>query len=63
MLAVRRSAGVTLEVNPRNPLHPGKEEAKQGIHPGFETQDRHHQKSKTGVSLATQKGLISSKKF
>ena len=28
---------------------------KWGIHPGFETQGRHHQKSKTGVSVAPQK--------
>ena len=28
---------------------------KWGIHPGFETQCRHHQKSKTGVSVAPQK--------
>ena len=35
----------------------------EGIHPGFETQGRRHQKSKTGLSLAPQKGLMSSKKF
>ena len=28
---------------------------------GFDTQRRHHQKSKTGVSVAPQKGLMSSK--
>ena len=33
----------------------------QGIHPGFETQGRHHQNSKTGVSVAPWKGLMSSK--
>ena len=32
----------------------------KGIHSGFETQDRHHQKSKAGVSVAPQKGLMSS---
>ena len=32
----------------------------KGIHPGFETQSRCHQKSKTGVSTATQKGLMAS---
>ena len=32
-------------------------------HPAFETQWRHHQKSETGVSVAPQKGLTSSKKF
>ena len=31
-------------------------ESTQGIHPGFETQGRHHQKSKTGVSVAPRKG-------
>ena len=34
-----------------------------GIHPGFETQGRRHQKSKTGVSVAPQKGLVSYKFF
>ena len=29
----------------------------------FEAQGRRHQKSETGVSVATQKGLMSSKKF
>ena len=32
-------------------------------HSGFETQRRHHQKSKTGVSVAPQKGLMSYKNF
>ena len=32
-----------------------------GIHPGFETQGRRHQKSKTGVSVTPQKGLVSYK--
>ena len=30
---------------------------------GFETQGRHHQKSKPVVSVAPQKGLMSSKEF
>ena len=30
-------------------------------HSGFETQRRHHQKSETGVSVSSQKGLMSSK--
>ena len=38
-------------------------ESVQGIYPGFETQGRHHQKSKTGVSVAPWKGLMSSKNF
>ena len=36
---------------------------KRGIHPGFETQGRRNQKSKTGVLVAPQKGLVSSKIF
>ena len=63
MLAILRSAGVTLKVDPRNPLHAGAEAQKQGVHPGFGTQGRCHQKSKTGVSVASQKGLTFSKIF
>ena len=59
MLVLKRSAGVAPEVNP---LHAG-DECKKGIHHGFKTQDRRHQKSKTGVSVAPQKGLMSSKIF
>ena len=32
----------------------------KAAHSGFEIQRRHHQKSKTGVSVAPQKGLMSS---
>ena len=35
----------------------------EGIHPGFKTHGGRHQKSKTGVSVAPQKWLMSSKKF
>ena len=35
--------------------------ANKAGHSGFETQRRHHRKSIAGVSVATQKGLISSK--
>ena len=63
MLAIKKSAGVTPEVNLKNLLHAGEEARKQGIHPGFENQGRCHQKSKTGVSVAPQKGLVSSKKI
>ena len=35
----------------------------KSIHSTFETQRRHHQKSKTGVSVAIQKKLMSSKIF
>ena len=49
MLAISRSTGVTLEVNLRNPLYAGKEACGWGMHPGFQTQGRCHQKSKTRV--------------
>ena len=31
------------------------EHASGGIHPGFETQGRHHHKSKTGITVAPKK--------
>ena len=37
--------------------------ASEVIHPGFETQSRRYQKSKTGVSVASQKGLVSYKNY
>ena len=63
MLTSIQSAGVAPEVNLRNSWHAGDKAHKQGIHPGFETQGRRHQKSKTGVSVAPQKGPVSSKNF
>ena len=42
----------------RHPLHTSYKVCKQGIHHGFETEGRCHQKSKTGVSVAPQKGLV-----
>ena len=60
MLAAKRSAVITSKVNLRIPLHIGDEACKNGIHFDFETQGRCHQKSKIGVSIAPQKGLISS---
>ena len=63
MLTSIQSAGVAPEVNLRNSLHTGDKARKRGIHPGFETQGRRHQKSKTGVSVAPRKGLTSSKNF
>ena len=64
MLTTQRLAGrsITPEVNVRNPLNKGEKVHKQGIHPGFETQGRRHQKSRTGVS-AQQKGFMSSNIF
>ena len=61
MLTSIQSAGVAPEVNLRNSWHAGNKARKRGIHPGFETQGRRHQKSLTGVSVAPQKGLMSSK--
>ena len=60
MLAINKSAGVAPEVKLRNPLHADDKSCKQGILCGFEPQGRHHQKSKTGISAAPQKGLMSS---
>ena len=37
--------------------------ANKAVYPGYETKRRRHQKSKTGVSVALQKGLMSSKFF
>ena len=63
MLAAKRSAGVAPELNQRNLLYVGEKAQKPGIHPGLETQDRHHQESKTVVSVTPQKGLMFSKFF
>ena len=63
MLTFIQSAGVTPEVNLRNLLCAGEEAHKQGNPPWFETQGRRHQKSKIGVPVAPQKGLMSSKNF
>ena len=60
MLTSVQSAGVTPEVNLRTSFYAGDKAGKQGIHPGFETQGRRYQKSKTGVSVAPRKGLLSS---
>ena len=62
MLATKRLAGVKAEVNLRETCTPPSS-ANKAAHSGFETQRRHHQKSKTGVSVAPQKGLMSSKIF
>ena len=55
MLAAKMSAGVAPEVKLRNPLHTNDEACKWGINPVIGTQGRHHQKSKTGVSVAPQR--------
>ena len=63
MLAIKRSAGVTPELNVRNPVHAGNEACKWLVNPGFEAQGGHCQKSKTRVSVTPQEGLISSQNF
>ena len=55
MLVIKRSVGVAPEVTLRNSMHGGNKACKQGIHSGFETQVRCHQKSKIGTSVAPQK--------
>ena len=64
ILAAMRSAGVAIEVNLREHVTcMPPPSANKAAHPGFETQRRCHQKSKTGVSVAQQKGFMSSKIF
>ena len=52
LLTGKRSVGITPEVNLRNTFHTGNKEYKKS----FETQSKHHQKSKAGVSVAPKKG-------
>ena len=47
MLDDKRLAGVMSEVSLKN-LECADGDAKDGIHPAFETQERYHHKSKTG---------------
>ena len=54
MLAVKRSAGVIPWVNMINSLHASDAVHKTGIYPGFEIQDRCHQRFKAGVSVDLQ---------
>ena len=62
MLATKRSAGIAPEGNLREHVtHMSLPSVNKFAHSGFETQRRHHQKSKTGVSVAPEKGLMSSK--
>ena len=58
MLATKRSAGIR-----EHTLQMPWPSVKEAVHSGFETQRRHHQKSKTGVSVAPQKEIMSSKNF
>ena len=53
MLATKRSAGVAPEVNLRECVtHMPLPRTDKAAHSGFETQSRHHQKSKTGAKSA-----------
>ena len=60
-LAAKTLAGLAPEVNQRNPLHADAKAHKWRIHPGFETHGRCYQKSKTGIWVAPQQGLMPSK--
>ena len=64
MLAAKRLAGVEPEVNLREHItHMPPPNASNAAYSGFESQRRHFQKSKTGVSVVPQKGFMSSKFF
>ena len=52
MLAIKRSAGVTPEVNLREcSLYTPLPSANKVAHSGFEIRRRHYQKSRTGISV------------
>ena len=57
MLAIKRSAGVALEVNLRNPLHIGEKACNQGLKIRADIT----RSPKQGYQWPPQKGLISSK--
>ena len=64
MVATKRLAGVAPEMNLREPaLCTSLSSVNKAAHSGFETQRRCQQKSKTGVSMAPQKGLGSYKNY
>ena len=64
MLAGKRLAGAAPEVKLRKAVTSMPLPCKNKVaHSGLETQRRHHQKSKTGVSVVSQKRLVSSKIF
>ena len=55
MVATKRFVGVTLEVNLwKCVTHMSPPSMNKAAHSGFETHRRHHQKSKTGVSVYTE---------
>ena len=61
MLAAKSSAGVTPEMNRGIHCVHVIKRASEGIRTGFETQGTLHQKSKTEISVALQKGPMLSK--
>ena len=64
MLAIYTDKGVTSEVNLRECiLHMPLQSSRKAPHSSFETQRRHHQKSKTGVSVAQQMDMCPTKIF
>ena len=64
MLAAKRLAGVTPEVNLMEYVTcTHQPNANKAAYSAFENQRRHHKNSKTGVSVAPQKGRMSSKFF
>ena len=63
MLTTKRSASVAPEMNIReHVMHMPLPSANKGVNSDSEIQSRHHRKSKTGLSIALQKGLMLSKK-
>ena len=64
MLVTKRLAGVALKVNLGERIsHTPLPSMNMAAHSDFETQSRCHQKSKTGLLVAPQKRLLSSKNF
>ena len=55
MLAAKRLAGITPQVNLGIPLHADNKACKRGIHPDFEIQGRRQQNSKTDLETDTYK--------
>ena len=59
MLATKSSAGVTPEVNLKECIsHTPPPSVNKAVYSGFETQRRHHQKSKTGISGPTKRTYV-----
>ena len=64
MLASKRLAGVTSQVNLKErETHTSLPIVNKATYSAFKTKRRHHQKSKTVVSVAPQEGLMSSNFF